>query len=798
MFELRLSFRRLIRRPWSTAVTTAVLAVGLALSSAAISPLWHTAVIAVPVPQPGRLVSLFEVSAPRGWADAPVSPANYRDWGRRSRALASMTFHASGAQRGGEARERIVTGPNGVELQPILAVAGNFFDVLRQSPSHGRSFEDADALPGAAPVVVLSDTLARRLSADRASAVGKTLEIDGVNHAIRGVMPASFWFPSTRVAAWVPLQLPASDFETRRQARVLRVLARLADGATIEQARADVGRVAAELAVEFPRTNGDTQIGIESWSRWSAGPRREPYRLAAACGSLLLLIAIVNAALMATTSLENRRREWLIARALGADRSRLALGVLLDTGLLTAFAAGLAWPAARLLLWVAGTAFANQLGPVEEFDVRALLVMAAATAVGLAAGIAIAAGRMLISALPLASASRGSLEHRTHGRWANAAQIGTAFVLACGAVALVRGFQSLAAVPSGIRLDGKLAATVTLRTPRFRDESQIGRYFQEALTRLRGLPGVTHAGATSVLPLNGAGWTAFAWMPDLPDVANVEVRQREITAGYVEAAGLPLIEGRSFTADDSAAAPAAVVNAAFVREICRGRSPVGLRLSFAAPDRSPRWWQIVGVVGDERFTPRDDHLVPLVYRIHDATPEETMTIVVGSDGGRLALAAPVRRVLREVDPEAIVLQVEPLDAAVGRSVERERAVSRLAAVAAMTSLLLAAAGLYGVMALDVRRRERELAVRVALGARSSQIRGAVWHRAFIALTAGLAAGGFVVWVARGWFAAIVDFARLDGWTIVVAAAMTVVVCIASMYPSVFRALRIDPATLLRI
>ena len=798
MFELRLSLKRLIRRPWSTTVTVVVLGLGLALSSAAISPLWHTAIITLPVAQPGRLVSLFEVSGPRGWTDAPVSPANYRDWSRRTRVFAATAYHASGAQRGNEARERIVTGPAGVELQPVLAVSANLFDVLGQPPAYGRTFEEADALPGAAPAVILSDALAQRVFGSGAAAVGRMLEIDGVKHAIRGVMPASFWFPSTRVSAWVPLQLPPADFETRRQARILRVIARLGRDVSVNQARDDLARVAAELSTEFPRTNGDTVAGIESWSRWTAGPRRQPYRLAAACGALLLLIAIVNAALMATASLRSRQREWLIARALGADRRRLAIAVLLDVGVLTLLAAVLAWPAAIVLMWIGGTAFGHQLGPVDGFDVRALLVMTLATAVGLAAGMAITAGRMLVGVTPLASATQSAMAHRTHGRWSNAVQVAIAFALACGAVALVRGFNALAAVPSGIEAGGRLAATVTLRTPRFRDERQISRYFQDALTRLRGLPGVTHAGATAVLPLNGAGYTAFVWMPDLPSVANVEVRQREITAGYVEAAGLRLIEGRSFTADDTDSAPAALVNSAFVRDIGRGRSPVGLRLSFAAPDRPPRWWQIVGVVADERFSPRDAATAPLVYRIHDATPEETMTIVVRAADGQSTLAAAVRRVLREADPEAIVLQVEPLDAAVARRVVRERAVSSLAAVAAMTSLLLAAAGLYGVMSLDVRRRERELAVRVAMGARASQIRGAVWRRAAIALVAGLAAGGFGVWTAMGWFGSIVDFARLDGWTLAVAAAFTATACLTAMLPSIARATRTDPATLLRI
>jgi putative ABC transport system permease protein len=798
--EWRAAIRRLVRRPGSTIPTIVVLALGLALAGTALSPLWQTAVIDLPVSRSDRLVALYEVSGPRSWTDTPVSPANLQDWRMRGRALAGVAFHASSRERGEEGREAVVVAASAPELLRVLPVSANLFAVLGVRPAAGTAFDVSDAVPGAAPVAILSDALARRFFGTPAAAVGQAVRIENVAHQIRGVMPRGFWFPSRGVAIWTPLALPAADFQTRRQARILRVVARLADGVGLDRARDDLTRVAADLSREFPRTNGDTAVGIESLAAWLAGPRREPYRIAAACGGVLLLIALINAGLVARAALSVREREWAIARALGAAGHRLAAGVVVEVVLLAAMATALAWPLAAVLTGVATQAFGERWVPADLFDVRALLVVAAATTAGLALAMAGVVVR-LVSGSALADDRRWTGVHRPPrraGQWANAMQLALALVLACSAAGLVRGFAVLGSVPSGVEEAGAVAGTVTLKSPRFRDERLIARYFQDVLPRVRALPGVTAAGATAVLPLGGPGWTAGIWMPDLPAVRNVEVRQREITDGYVAAARLPLLEGREFTAEDSPAQPVVLVNAAFVRQICQGRSPIGLPVAFAAPDRQPHPWRVVGVVGDERLDPRDAGVVPIVYRLHQATPEETMTVIARTGGSASGLAPALRKVLADGDPEASVLTVESLDRAIGRSVARERAVLELSAIAAIAALVLACAGLYGVMALDVSGRDRELAVRMALGADGRQIQQAVWKRAMASVGAGLAGGGLLFWLNMRWLGSAFTFARMDWPTASLAIILTLCGCLAAVLPAVRRASRANPAALLRL
>jgi len=782
--------------------TIAVLALGLALASAALSPVWQTAVVDLPLSQPNRLVALFEVSGPRNWTDTPVSPANLQDWRTRGRALSGVAFHASARERGDEGRESVVVATTAPELLRVLPVSSNLFSVLGVRPAAGRDFEPGDALPGAAPVAIVSDALARRAFGSRAAAIGKTLRIENVAHQILAVMPNGFWFPSRGVAIWTPLALPPADFQTRRQARILRVVARLADGVDLGRARDDLARVAADLSREFPRTNGDTAVGIEPLPAWLAGPRREPYRLAAVCGAVLLLIALINAGLVARASFSAREAEWAIARALGASGRQLALGVVVEIVVLAGVATVLAWPLAVVLIGVATQAFGARWVPADLFDVRALLVVAAATTAGLALAMAGSVVRLASgSAVPMSAIrsqnADGPRPRGWAGRWANAVQLALALVVACSAAGLVRGFAVLGSVPSGVTETGAVAGTVALKSPRFRDERLIARYFQDVLPRVRAIPGVTAAGATAVLPLTGVAWTSFVWMPDLPSVQNVEVRQREITDGYVAASRLPLVEGREFTPDDSPAQPVALVNTAFVRQICQGRSPVGLSLAFAAPDRQPQRWQIVGVVGDERLDPRDAGVVPIVYRLHQATPEETMTVVARTSGPLAALVPALRRALAEGDPEAIVLDVEPLGRALARSVARERAVLELSAVSAMAALFLACAGLYGVLALDVNGRHRELAVRVALGAAGRHIQRDVCQRAMVPVVAGLAGGAVLFWLAMRWLASAFTFARMDWQTASLAVVLTLLACVAAILPTVRRASRANPASLLR-
>ncbi len=796
MLPLKTRLRRLLRQPFSV-LTIPVLASGIGLSAAALSPLWRATVVALPLHAPNRVVEIWETSGPRNWTDTPASPANLRDWATRSSSLTALAYHASARDRGDEGSELLVESAAGAELLRVLGVSTNLFGVLGVSPARGRVFTDADGQPGSAPVVVLSETLARH-AFPGADPLGRSIRIEGIEHTVIGVMPTPFWFPHNRVRAWTPLRVPAADFLSRRQARIFRVVARLADGVTIDQARADLRRLAGDLAREYPRTKGDTSVDLTTLSDWLTGPRRGPYWLAATCGGLLLAIALVNASMLSWSAWQAREIERAVARALGASNGRLVGETMLESGLVTILSAGAAWPIAGLALGLAANAFGS--GAAEALDLRAFAAAVFTTAAGLAIGAWMVASRSLrLTSEVLSRGLNSRAPSSPPQRWPTAAQVALSLVLIVMAVAALRGFRAVAAVPSGLgpASDDRVAVTITLRGIRFRDQSAVTRYFDDALAAVRRLPGVTAAGATALLPLNGTGWTSFIWMPDLPNVANTEVRQREITAGYVAASALPLLEGREFEEHDSADRPVALVNAAFAARYSPSRSPVGLRISNAPPDRPGAPLTIVGVVGDERVDPRETTRTPIVYRLHRATPEETMTIVARGSGGAVTLTQAIVRASAEVDKAAVVLHAGRLDRAIARAVRREEVIATLSGFAAGVAALIALAGLFAASQLDAERRRRDLAIRVALGAEPRDVAAVVLTRWLPSTAIGLAAGALLAGLLhRVLHDAVpgIDPGVRDGAYAIGAAA---VAAACAIWPSARRAARSDPATLLR-
>jgi putative ABC transport system permease protein len=588
--------------------------------------------------------------------------------------------------------------------------------------------------------------------------------------------------------------LRRENFASPRRARVYRVVGRLRPGVTIAQARGDLASVAAGLSREFPNTNDDTGIGISSLAEWLRGPHRNPLGLAAFAGAILLLIALANGGLMAWASLAEREREMAVQRALGAPAGWLLADTAIDAAVVTMAALAVAVPIGAAAL--EGAPVSEVSGPAS-LSAGAIALVSLSTFAGLAAVSALALRAVLTTtslALPFATRAHATALPRG-GRSATALQVALTFALALAAVAAARGFERLATVPTGIQVDGALAATVTLRGPRFADDARIASYFQSALARIRQLPGVSAAGATSLLPLHGVGWTSFVWIPGL-GVENVEIRHREISDGYAAAAGLRVIAGREFDPTDDAAAPVLLVNEAFVERIARGRSPLEQSVTYAAPNSGARRWRIVGVVGDTRLDARDAAMPPMIYQPQSVAREETMTVVVRAPRAP-TLASMLNRILREVDPEAVVLGIEPLDRAVLRPLARDRATAQLASLVAFVAILLAAIGLYAVVALELRRQRPELAIRIALGAEPAAVGRLLWRRGLGPVVGGLAAGillgAAAIPAVRSRFS-VIDAGAAD---FAVAAAAVLLATGLAILPNVRAARRTDPTELLK-
>ncbi|MEX1258708.1 MAG: ABC transporter permease [Gemmatimonadota bacterium] len=737
--DIRLALRGLFRDRGFTVVATATLALGIGANAAIFSVADAVLFRPLPYPEADRLATLWEVAPATGEANL-VSSGNVLDW---SDALTS--FSEIGAYGG--AIELGIAGSGDPDLVVGLQVTPSVFGVLGTAPELGRP------LPSGAteePTVVLSHALWESRFGGNPDVLGETILIEEVAYTVMAVMPGEFQFPSSDVQLWLLLGLTEADRESRRSHQ-WRVIGKLGEDTSLDAARSELLALTSRIAEAHPEF-------MEGW-----GARVEPYRadrtrdvraslfLLLGTVGLVLLIACANVANLLLVRGLDRAREFAVRQALGAGRGRLIRQSLTETGVLTALGLGggllLAGVGLDLLLAIApgGVPFLEN----ARLDAR-VVVTAAGTAFAVSLGIGLipalrAGGGGGSTPTPLRPdlAAQGIPRRLRHGFLA--AQVAGALVLVAGAGLLVRSLLELGEVDPGFDTTDLWAVSVDVPRARYSEQADQDALYDRFLGEIRAIPGVIAATGTAEPPVVGFGNTFSFVIEGRPrpgaNPREAPVSLRAVTPGYFETLGIPLLGGRALAGGDrSGAPPAAVVNDALARRLWPDGDAVGARIRFA--DEQP-WVEIVGVVGDTRDLGLDAEPEAAIYLAHAQRfwPWMSwMTVLVRSAADGVVLAPMLRDALGRVDDQLPVRRLAAVTELYRGSAGTRTFVARLLGAFAGVALLLGTVGVYGVVAYSVARGRREIAIRMALGARPTGIRGAVLLEGAGAAAIGVAVG----------------------------------------------------------
>jgi predicted permease len=731
--DVRLGARAFRRQPGFAAVVVLTLGVGIATITSVFGTVYSVILAPLPYAEPDRIAVLWERNPRAGKERDETSPANFLDWQARARTFeriaASEPYSFDYAAQG-----------DPVTISTALVTDG-FFEILRIRPMLGRTLQTADFRPGAPAVVVFSERLWRTRFGGDPSIIGRTLVLDTLPRRVVGIMPASLDLPRGE-DIWAAEIFDPMTRQTR-SGNWLSVIGRLRDGVSLEQANADLRRLSADLAREYPTSNASAQTWAEPIETTLFGPvRASLYTLLGAAAFVLAIVCANTGALIVTRTMQ-RDRELAIRAALGAGRARLLRQIVAETAALALVGGTLG-----VILAVAGTAMIRRLAPPDlprldtiglSFPVLAFCAGATIVTCLLAALTASGAirrgGRALVG-------SPGTVGRRM--QWSRPVLVGAesalALVLVVGAALLIRSFETLMHVDRGFSPEGVVTSTVQSWTYYPNGPARVA-YGSDMLTRLRALPGVSAVGLTTSLPLSPPIGLATVRVRADGAPAGLEPRSfhAAVIAGeYFDAMRIPLREGRQFTSADAGDHYVVIVSESFARQLFPDGHVIGRRVTFGFSNR-PLSREIVGIVGDVRQRSLEADPIASVYLPHAQAPSGAMTFVVRGENAA-ALAPLVRKTLTDANRTMPLEPTVPFTTHVDSAIRERRFHLALLSTFAAVALGLAMLGIYGVTNQAATERTREIGLRVAVGATGRDITQLILRQGTVIVGVGVAVG----------------------------------------------------------
>lgn len=801
--NLRYAVRRLKNNPGFTLVALLTLALGIGANAAMFSIINAVLLRPLPYRDPQRLVTLSE-----HWPQFPtisVSYLNYKDWRDQSH-----SFEAVGAVRNSQVT---MTGAAEAELMPAQNMTANLFHVLAVKPELGRSFSEAEDKPGAPNVALISHSLWQRRFSSSGTVLNQSITVDKQSYSIIGVMPPGFEVMQQAPDVILPFEPWARTLPDDRSWHPgILPIARLKPGVSVEQARTELAVIAKQLEKQYPGTNSNVSSLVNSMQDQIVGNARPALLVLTGAVGLVLLIACVNVGSLLLVRAAGRRREMAVCTALGAQRADVIRQLMAENLLVAMIGGGLgivlAKAAIPVFVRLAGNSLPRSSGVSMDANV---LVFSAVVAVF--AGI-------LFGLAPLRHAWRLNLRDALNESTRGGASLGVlrtraalvvsevalAVLLLVGAGLLFKSFERLSQVSPGFSSDHILIARVVRSPSTYRDTNVRLGFFDELFEQASALPGVRAAGAISVLPVTGTGSALHFNIQGRPPKSPQEytiASYRVASTGYLRTLGVPLISGRWIEYRDQETAPAVVVvNSAFVRTYFPNQSPIGQRVQVGAiPDASVPWMEIVGVVGEVKQSLASESAAEMYvpYRQADQVlPVVAMSVVVRTTGDPLAQANALRAVAQRIDPNQPITGISTMDENVAQSIAEPKFRTTLLAVFAGIALVLAAIGIFGVMAYSVAQRTRELGVRMALGASRGRVLQLVLAQGARLTLLGVAVGVGASFLATRYLSAMLFNIRpYDALTLIEVAAGLVVVSLSACYIPAWRATRVSPSEALR-
>ena len=786
LHEWRFALRSVVERRASTAAILLTLTLAIGANSAIFSAV--DAVLLKPLPYPGsdRLVALFEAKVSDNDLTNLVAPVRLEEWNRMSRAFEGIagSYFENATDTTGPLPERVAA----------MRTSPRFFSVMATPAALGRTFTPDEERFGGPAVVVISDAFWRtRLNADT-SIVGRSLTLGGVNRTVVGVMPPSFRYPTVWAEAWIPAQM-AAGLLSARKARFYTAVGRLKPGVTVEQARDDLNAIQSRLGEQFPDSDKGWGANVMLLKEQQIRGIRQSLWLLFGAVLLVLVAACGNIACLLLAQALRRQHEVAVRFALGATRSVIVRQLLREGAILAAVGSIGGLVLAQWATHALREAVGNDWRAADlHIDLRIVafaLILGGLTTLMFALAPALQTTKSEVAA-SLAHGTRGQVGG---GQWLQrmlvTAQVSLAIVLLVGAGLLIRSFSRLQQVSPGFNAEGVLTFRMSA-TWAERPDAVANRQLR-TLQRLNAIPGVVAASINTVLPAGGD------FPPQELKIIGRETSERYfslsrgVSAEYFKTLDIPLLEGQTCRDDPRAERHAtALVSRAFADKFFPGESPIGhhVVMSFRA--------EIIGVVGDARERSLNQAPEPIAYACGLMPYWPDPYFIVRTDSSRGVTMAAVRDALREIEPQRAVYDAAPLTERLSKSLSQPRFNTLLLALFAGMALMLAAIGLYGMLAQFVTQRRREIGLRLALGAPRARVLAQLLGHGAIVIGAGTAIGMVAALaVARLMSTLMFGISSHDPVTFITVPVVLGTIAAAAAIVPARRAVRVDPMVALR-
>lgn len=793
--DSRYAIRMLRKNPGFTVVAVVTLALGIGANTAIFSVVNGVLLRALPYRDPSRLAMIWHNNTreqkSQDWM-AHQTLLDLREQNTSFEDVAGMTL----LWRFGLATDE------GQETLQGYWVSAQFFSLLGVEPARGRAFLPEDDKAGGTPAAILSHHLWQNTFGADPNIIGRTITLDGRAMPVVGVMPLGFRFMDD-ADLWMPLGQNPFVSRGPRSVRIVSAIGRLRAAATLSQARAETGAIAAQLAQAYPDTNSGLDLSVVRLHEQIVGKVRPALLVLLGAVGFVLLITCTNVANLLVARATARETEIAVRMALGGGRGRLVRQLLTESVVL-----GLAGGAAGLVLALAGLRLLRSVGPAELPRMQEISIDG--SVLGFTLAIAVFTG-VIFGLLPAFQVLRanlgtslkgGSRATRGGGRSRSVlavTEVALALVMLVGAGLMIRSFTRLMRVDPGFNSDHLLTLQMDVppaygATP----EKRIALY-HEIFERLEALPGVKSAGGVTRLPL-GAGSTTKLDIEGRPVATGEEpeVEFRRASTHYFQAMGIPLRDGRTFTEQDSTAAPrVAVINEVAAKRFWPGEDPMGRHVRFSGDSNAP-WFTVVGIVGDVKHFGLDLQAPAELYMTFDQGPPGGPRFAIRTSADPASLITAVRSELRAIDKQIAISQLETMDEIVSKSTADRRFQALLLGAFAVLALALAMIGIYGVMAYGVAQRSHELAIRIALGAGRSDVIRLVLGQGMRLVIIGLAIGlAGALGLTRFLRTLLFETAPTDPITFAGVSILLALVALLACYVPARRASRVDPIAGLR-
>jgi putative ABC transport system permease protein len=797
--DLRFGLRMLRKNPGFTAVAVLTLALGIGANTALFSVVNGVLLRPLPYRDPNSLVVISLLNN-KTQEIFPLCDADFLDWRAQNQSFAAVAAFSDNRFN--------ITGPGVPEQVLGDVVTADFFSILGVTPVLGRTFlpdEDQQAGPR---LVVLSYGLWQNRYGSNPGVIGKEIVLNGSNFTVIGVMPRNF-LPSSEPQLWTNLLIKPPS---RRGPYYLTGEARLKPGVTLEQARADLGTIARRIERQNPLTNSNMSFRAVPLEEVIVGDVRPALLVLFGAVAFVLLIASANVANLLLARASVRAREVAIRAALGASRARLTMQLLTESTLLAAIG-GLF----GLLLAKFGVKLLLELGPsniprLDEITIDAR-VLAFTCVLSLASGIlfglvpAVDGGRSdLNKSMKEGGRSAAEGKHRSRARGVIVVtEIALSLILLIGGGLMLKSFYRLQTVSPGVNANNALTMQISL-PPRQYDDNKTITFYRQLIEKLQTLADVEYAGVGMALPPNLLEVTDYFTVEGQAETSERNLGLADlvfISPDYFRALGVPLIAGRYFTTADGADAPkVAIINQTLARHYWPNQNAVGKRIKTGGAERPKNpWMEVVGVVGDVKYSGLDAAPELVLYQPHEQSAWSSMYLVLRTSsklGHPTALASAVQKVVWSLDKDVPVAHIRTLEQLLSDSVQQPRFRTVLLEVFALIALSLAALGIYGVLAYSVSQRRHEIGIRMALGAQRRKVLSLVVGQGMLLTFIGVTIGLVLAFALARFLSTLLYAVRpTDPSIFIISPLVLACVALLACYIPARRAMRVDPMVALR-